>query len=167
MRLKLDIGGGARRNEWVVIDLDRSLRPDVVADAQFLPFQDTVADELWASHILEHFRQESSIVILQEWNRVLKAEGKITVYVPNALEAFHRWTHGECEYEWLNIVIFGYDPDASPFMAHKCMFWRGSLRNLLNRADFVSLEYLVARGEARGTWEEFGYRGVKSRERTY
>ena len=161
MKIRLDVGGGSPRKGWIVIDLDRSLRPDVVADARFLPFRNSVADELWASHILEHFRQEDSIVLLQEWNRVLKQKGKITIYVPNPIEAFHRWSRGECSDEWLNVVVFGYNPDQSPFMAHKCIIWRGSLRKLLNESGFVSLELRSARGGARGTWEEFGYSALK------
>ncbi len=173
MRAKLDIGGGARTrtkslldwdhlNEpWIVIDLDRSVRPDIVANAESLPFRDGSADEVWASHVLEHFSQNSSSTLLKEWSRVLKIDGKITIYVPNPVEAFHRWSKGQCDMDWLNVVVFGYDPDASPFMAHKCMFFRGSLRNLMSLVGFTSLEYLKARGGARGTWEEFGYRARK------
>src|SRR5258706_9344682 len=58
----LDIGGGRERGEfvtpitdkWVVLDIDPSLKPDVVADACNLPFKKNSFDSIKATELLEH-----------------------------------------------------------------------------------------------------------------
>lgn len=54
-------------------------------DAQDLPFQPNVFDEVYLSHALEHL--ENPIQCLKEIHRVLKGSGKIHVWVPNFMDA--------------------------------------------------------------------------------
>jgi len=54
-----------------------------VADATKLPFRDEVFDEVYSSHLLEHFNFGFTIPILREWFRVLRVGGKIKVCVPD------------------------------------------------------------------------------------
>jgi len=81
-RLRLNIG--CDRTEiagFVGVDFNPDVDPDVLAEADHLPWPDNSADEVYASHILEHLPYGNEA--LQEWLRVLKPGGMLTVIVPD------------------------------------------------------------------------------------
>lgn len=49
------------------LDLSPIGRPDVIADARYLPFANGSMTVTMASHVLEHFRPEEIIEVLKEW----------------------------------------------------------------------------------------------------
>jgi len=55
----------------------------LIADATRLPLQDNVLDEVYCSHLLEHFNCNFTSKILAEWHRVLKPNGIIKICVPS------------------------------------------------------------------------------------
>jgi len=55
---------------------------NTVANGNKLPFKDNEFDYVLASHNLEHY-EESPIIILREWRRVLKPGGVCVVIVPD------------------------------------------------------------------------------------
>lgn len=71
-------------------------RPDLYADAQFLPLVDCCVDHSLLLDVLEHIPEPD--LCLSELNRVLKRGGSLTVQVPflypvhDAPLDFHRWT---------------------------------------------------------------------------
>lgn len=93
----LDVGCGVRHMGDVNVDLDRSVKPDVVCDATFLPFKCSVFRVVFASHVLEHL--VNPVCALIEWKRVSKSF--VVIWVPNL--ALHRYD--ECRkfphlYSW-------------------------------------------------------------------
>lgn len=48
-----------------------------------LAFADAYADEIRASHLLEHFSHRATVAVLADWVRVLKPGGVLKVAVPN------------------------------------------------------------------------------------
>src|SRR5438105_3321848 len=46
-------------------------------------FADASADEVRASHVLEHFSHRDTLNVLKEWVRVLKPGGVLKIAVPN------------------------------------------------------------------------------------
>jgi ubiquinone/menaquinone biosynthesis C-methylase UbiE len=69
------------KGEVIGIDIRRNFKPDVLCDAQNLPFKDEVFDVVTASEVLEHL--PNALKALQEWWRVLKTHGKLYLTTPN------------------------------------------------------------------------------------
>jgi SAM-dependent methyltransferase len=99
---------------WTNIDFDARYNPEVVADARALPYQDGVVDEIYSSHLLEHFGYEEPI--LEEWHRVLCFGGKITIVVPDLVGTWYAWKAGfswgqpdrfPIDLAYMNAVAFG------------------------------------------------------------
>lgn len=91
----LDIGCGKRKSLPTAIGIDKGrgftevglnnvsfAKPDLVWDARTLPFKDNTIDWITASHVIEHF--EEPIKVLNEWLRVLKVGGIISLIIPIA-----------------------------------------------------------------------------------
>ena len=85
MTRKLHIGGKVRVADWEVLNIQPGPCVDHVGDAKDLSqFPDGTFDELYASHVLEHFDYNGPLqATLKEWYRVLKPEGKLLVSVPD------------------------------------------------------------------------------------
>lgn len=81
-----DIGGGAsplereRFKKYVLVDIDSSYNPDIVADIQDLPFSDNSIDAILCLAVLEHV--QNPFKAAEELYRVLKPQGKILLSVP-------------------------------------------------------------------------------------
>jgi len=115
--VKLNVGCGPMQYEgWVNVDFDVKYNPDVVADARALPFEDDTVDELYSSHLLEHFGYEEPV--LEEWRRVLRKGGKITIVVPDIVGTWYAWKAG---FSWGAPLKFPIDlayMNAAAFGAH-------------------------------------------------
>lgn len=85
MKRKLHIGGETQHPEWEIFNIQPGEHIDHVGDAQDLSrFEDKTFDEIYASHILEHFDYTGSLQkALKDWHRVLKPEGKLYISTPD------------------------------------------------------------------------------------
>lgn len=117
-RTRLNLGCGPDLMKgWVNVDGNPEEEPDVVADVRKLDmFETGTVDEIFASHILEHI--DCREPVLEEWCRVLKPTGRITVVVPDIIATFFAVRRGgyyagmphnlvECDITWLNATVFG------------------------------------------------------------
>ena len=93
--------------DWTNIDIDQNdkIKPDLVCDATKLPFEDNSFDEIYAGHILEHFGRNENV--LEEWVRVLKPGGKITVCVPDIEKSLFCVRNGLMLMSFFDNVVFG------------------------------------------------------------
>lgn len=81
--MKLNIGSGPRRRNGY-ISVDRYAKGvDRQADAAKLPFPSGSADEILASHLIEHLLPAHQDAALKEWYRVLKLGGRLVIRCPN------------------------------------------------------------------------------------
>lgn len=76
--VKLNLGAG-RVVKPGFFSIDRKDQQEVFP----LPYADNSVDEVYASHVLEHFSHTQRFHVLYEWVRVLKPGGKITICVPD------------------------------------------------------------------------------------
>lgn len=76
--LKLNLGSGARPLKGYE-NLDRKTGQEVYP----LAYPDECADEIRASHVLEHFSHHQTMDVLTDWVRVLKPGGVLKVAVPD------------------------------------------------------------------------------------
>lgn len=73
---------------FVNIDGDPSVHPDIVRDlSRGLPFSDNVAEEVMASHVLEHLSPDDFLFVLSEIYRVLVPGGLAHILVPLGVTA--------------------------------------------------------------------------------
>jgi predicted SAM-dependent methyltransferase len=81
--LKLELGSWEKRMpNWITIDQDP--RADICLDlSKGLPFADNSVDEIYSSHLLEHFFYPDMRKLLVECHRVLKSGGVFKTAVPN------------------------------------------------------------------------------------
>lgn len=84
----LDVGSGRergvfkkyRKRNWVVVDIDKSLNPDVVASVENLPFTNNSFDAIKATDLFGYV--ENPVKGFQECFRVLKKNGYFILSVP-------------------------------------------------------------------------------------
>jgi predicted SAM-dependent methyltransferase len=67
---------------YVNIDI-KNPKADVLADIRHLPYEDGSIDEIYASHVLEHFGRYEFMDVLREWRRVIKPGSFIYIAVPD------------------------------------------------------------------------------------
>lgn len=142
--------------EVITVDIDRDVRPGVVADARELPFEGGTFDAVLASHILEHFALAELQHVLLEWRRVLKPGGELRIYVPS-LGNVVKTVYEEEKVDWFtHAQIYGGQADEWDF--HKCGFFGPELKIALEHWGFdvemtVDSTYPLGRmqsGELRG-----------------
>ncbi len=83
--MKLHIGcKGPKIDGFTRVDVTQWGDVDIVTDAKDLSaIKDGEADEIYASHILEHFLARETADVLKEWCRVLRVGGKAHISVPD------------------------------------------------------------------------------------
>lgn len=83
--IRLNIGSrGQQMPGYQGIDCDPHDGVDMVGDAASLHmFENESVEEIYASHILEHFSHTKTATVLKEWYRVLVSGGVLRVAVPD------------------------------------------------------------------------------------
>ena len=128
--MKLNIGAGNTTIEgYTPIDIANG------QDARRLGYADNSCDEVYASHILEHFGNAEVAGVLAEWVRVLKPGGELRIAVPDVLRITAAYQAGE----ELNIqgYLMGGQTDGNDF--HKTIFDEESLRDSMIAAGLVNI----------------------------
>ncbi len=129
--VKLNIGGGdpkdehyAEREGYVLID--RS----VGKEAYPLDYPDGSVDEIYASHVLEHFPYESVQDVVNDWVRVLKPGGQLKIAVPDfAFLAEHYGKKSDINLQ--GFIMGGHTDDNDK---HESIFDKDSLKETLANA---------------------------------
>jgi SAM-dependent methyltransferase len=87
----IDIGCGERKTPGAIgLDIAPLKTVDVLGDVTFgLPFKDSTADRVHASHLLEHF--EDLPAVMKEVWRVCKPGGRFYVTVPHSSSHYMTW----------------------------------------------------------------------------
>ena len=139
MTRKLHIGGKVKCEGWEVLNVQPGPHVDHLGDAGQLLFLDETFDVIYASHILEHIRQEP-IKTLKEWARVLKPDGTLYLSVPNIHFLFQMFllTPRTCDRFDILKVIYGAHIDKYDY--HVTGFDEEMIRILLFEAGFKHIE---------------------------
>ncbi len=134
--VKLNIGGGnpkdehyAERKGYVLID--RS----VGKEAYPLDYPDDSVDEIYASHILEHFPYEKVQDVVNDWVRALKPGGSLKIGVPNF--AFFANAYKKQTNMNLNAWIMGGHKDNND--VHGSLFDKEVIREVMAKAGLQRL----------------------------
>ena len=148
--MKLNLGCGPKLLDgFVNVDLANNwsaVPPDVVADVtERLPFDDGVAEEVHAYHVLEHVWRWQTERTLKEWCRVLAPGGllvlempcfeKVMAYVLSCLQQDRPLEHRMSLW-----AMYG-DPNyRSEAMSHKWLYSQGEVKELLRDQGLVQVQ---------------------------
>jgi predicted SAM-dependent methyltransferase len=130
--LRLNLGAGTT-------EIPGFIPIDVMQGSQAYPliqYADGVADEIRASHILEHFSHTQTINVLKEWWRVLKPGGRIRLSVPDFDYIVARYKEGSDEP--LEGYVMGGHCDEHD--VHLAMFNEQKLTEALKTAGFAEIK---------------------------
>ncbi|MCP8307171.1 MAG: methyltransferase domain-containing protein [archaeon] len=124
--LNLDVGAGNRRKVgYIAIDIDNSIKPDIVCDNNILPLKDESIDNVYWSHNIEHLANPHKA--MHEIHRILRIGGKLTIICPNASfpwTLYLAWKYGDCLFT------------NSPFERHLWVVKPEALKRLLKEEGF-------------------------------
>lgn len=138
--VRLNIGAGTCTMEgFVPVDLKLG------QDARRLDeYADESVDEVYASHVLEHFGHREIATVLAEWVRVLKPCGRMRLAVPDFRQIAGRYHAGRSRPEDL-ACLFGGQTDANDY--HCVAFDEATLEGEMRRAGLVGIRAWSARPE--------------------
>jgi SAM-dependent methyltransferase len=151
---RIEVGsGGSPRPGYMHIDQDPSSpHLEYVARAHELPLPDGWADELLASHILEHVEPRYLHATLREWHRVLRAGGTVEIHAPDSAHLMRHWLDAPRGRKWaLQVAILGMSGHADMQTPerittrgdHQILFDRDLLRESLETTGFVDIRDLT------------------------
>lgn len=129
-KVRLNLGAGDSHIEGFT-PIDRKLGSEVYP----LAYKDESVDEIYASHVLEHFPLGQIQDILNDWVRVLKPGGRIRIAVPD-----FRW----CAQRYLESapvpignIIMGGQVDSEDY--HRSLFDEPGLRWQMEKAGLFAI----------------------------
>jgi predicted SAM-dependent methyltransferase len=145
MALNLNIGGTQPHPNWQILNVNPGPSVAFVGNAIDLSrFSDGEVDQIYASHILEHFsyRHEMEQVVT-EWYRVLKPGGRLLVSVPNLAVLTQLFVSEQAspkdKFQIMTMIMGG---QADDYDYHKVAFYPELLIAFLTRAGFDRVEFV-------------------------
>lgn len=131
--LKLNLGcGGAGIEGFINIDHRLSRATNMLLDIKRLPFRKSTVEVIEAHHVIEHISHVKVGIMLDEWWRVLKHDGKLIIECPNVDETMKEYLAGN-EYRIFNIYglqrykgdfhLFGYNAKRLKELLEKHRFY--------------------------------------------
>jgi predicted SAM-dependent methyltransferase len=145
--LTLEVGCGDKKDyaDSIGLDIRRTGKVDVVADARTLPFVDGCFGRVYSSHTLEHFSHREIRLVLSEWVRILKPGGTLEIRCPD-LRA--RALLFAIRPSW-NDVENIYGSQDYPENLHKSGYSYGLLKRLLRQLGIEGMKRVIR-----------GYKGI-------
>ena len=142
-KIRLNLGcGSIKMPGYVNIDL-HDPGADLAMDVRYLEFEDGAIDEIYSSHLLEHFsgsRHNNELPgVLKEWFRVLKSGGALRLNVPNLVGCLKNWLNKEEDEKWGFALDMIFGLQTNPGEYHKTGFTKARLEKLLTDAGFVRI----------------------------
>lgn len=167
---------------WMSVDIDPTLGPDIVASADDLSMiADDSVEEIYASHLLEHFDWEGGMRALLEWKRVLVPGGICTVIVPDIVQVYYLWKHGmtwgpydlRIDEEYVQATVFGAHimSDKLPELqigslghTHRSLYIFDMLLQRMLEAGYADVSEMVTCSVRPTSWGETMVQGKKPSE---
>lgn len=135
--MKLNLGSRTTRIPgFSNVDKDPHEGVDIVSDVSDLPVEDNSVDEIYASHILEHFPHRKTLEVLDEWHRVLKPGGELKIAVPD-FDTTVRYAMVMGLNDWVVNFLWGDQEYDGAF--HYTGFNEDRLTGMLHLAGFYSV----------------------------
>lgn len=138
-KIKLNLGSRNRTLPgFKNMDCDPHPGVDFVGDVSDLSrFANGEIDEIYASHVLEHFPSDKTLPVLKEWGRVLKTNGILYVAVPDFRRAVELYLRLGLN-DWVQNYLWG--DQHYPTAFHYAGFDEQKLTRLLSGAGFCDVQ---------------------------
>lgn len=113
---KVNVGAGMDiRQDYINLDHRALDGIDVVADVLDMPFEEESLDEIFSSHVVEHFVQNDLKKILVYWFGLLRKGGRLRIITPNIEDMAKRYAIGEVAWQEFRSVALGGQDYASDY----------------------------------------------------
>lgn len=158
--IRLNLGcGHVASPDHLNVDMRELPGVDIVAAVDDLPFQDGSVQEIFSSHVLEHFPiEELRRRLLPYWFAKLAPGGTFRAIVPDAAAMIRRHHSGEIPFDQFREVFFGGQEYEGDF--HHNMFTPDSLAALLVDGGLVA-PLVEAEDRRNGSCFEFQISATK------
>lgn len=146
--IKLNLGSGSRYKEsYVNADLYAEKVDQRLDLREKLPYSDNEVNEIYASHLIEHFTRLEWKKIKKDWFRVLKPNGLLHILCPDLEQICKgflekkeiRWCIESNEMSWIEMIYGGQEPYGKG-EEHKNGFTMDKLKKDLEEEGFVNFE---------------------------
>ncbi|MBL7148203.1 MAG: class I SAM-dependent methyltransferase [Nanoarchaeota archaeon] len=118
--MKIDIGCGHHKKEgFIGLDIDKNSQADIIGSALDLPLKDNSVDQIYCSHLVEHFTSQQVKIFFTEIYRVLKKGSQASLKV---------------DHDWSKKKLLKKDPD------HKHRYSVKELKKILQQFNFSQSE---------------------------
>lgn len=139
LKIKLNLGCGSDLKEGYT-NIDLYYPADIKHDLTIpLPYADNSVDEIYASHIIEHFSRDEWERVKLDWLRVLKSNGILTVACPEFEKCLNKWLTDKSTDYWLKTIYGSQENEGN---LHKNGFTKDSLIKELTEVGFYNLKVL-------------------------
>jgi len=109
--MKLNLASGQRpfKEPWINVDIkDQGYKVDLIADIKDMPtIKDESVDIAILHHVVEHIPIHEMNAYITEWQRILKKDGRLSVFVPNLRAIDKAWLEGQISTYIHNVNTFG------------------------------------------------------------
>ena len=137
--LKLHLGcGDIILDGYTNIDLYNE-KADVQDDIRTLQYDDNLIDEIYTSHVIEHFDYKEAFDILREWYRVLKPDGYIITETPDFLGSCIKFVNASSEEERIEMYGHFFAKPWLPGQTHKFLYTENQLKWTLEQCGFRNI----------------------------
>jgi predicted SAM-dependent methyltransferase len=133
--MRINLGAGAAK-------LDGYLNCDVEHDIRKLDFPDNSADEIRASHVLEHVSHRETGIVLAEFLRILKPGGLLKIAVPDFSKIARGYASGQGHKFPVEGYLMGGHVDEND--RHMAIFDEQKLRLAMRTAGYLRIEKWVS-----------------------
>jgi predicted SAM-dependent methyltransferase len=137
--IRLNLGSGPfPLPGFINIDQFENVKPDLVCDVLSLPYEPETVSEIYAGHILEHFRFDDGMKALRYWHSILCHGGTISVSTPDFDFLARKYLSDPSPERLMNFndtyIYSGLQP--SP---HQYAYSAALLKKVMEDAGFVNL----------------------------
>jgi hypothetical protein len=152
--IKFNMGCGQDQIEgYIGVDIYNE-RADIKEDLVDMRMLENCADEIYASHVLEHIPQHLAIGLLEKWHYALKPSGKLIMEMPNIEELFKEFaTATDDERYMITLCVYGANAHVSPediangtSSPHVWGYYPKILSEILENIGFTDIEVLPQQG---------------------
>lgn len=158
--VRVNLGAGdLKRIHWINVDIDPSVKPDLVADALDLSahFKPGTVDEITAFHCFEHLTPTQAEEAIDHWKSLLKPGGILAVVTPDFKVLCEHYLAGDLTIERLeDEFVYSYCQPSN----HASIWDQERLFGLFERHGFVDLKPIDRFNDERLAYKDSLQTGV-------
>jgi ubiquinone/menaquinone biosynthesis C-methylase UbiE len=117
-------------------------------DARIVPLPNDTVDEIYTSHLFEHFDYKEAFDVLAEWKRVLRPGGTVVIETPDFYASCKRFIQLHDAGNWGQVnEMYGHffsEPYVSPGQIHKFLYTPNQLTWTLETAGYTNIRQAPA-----------------------